>query len=477
MITLPLHYPVTSHTDFVTAGSTFVVVKGMKKNGVCFIEEAIKRGATKIVLEHDVLLDESISNLIVTQKIEVIRVDNSRYALALLSAQAAGNPANQLRIFGITGTKGKTTSAYLLRSVFREAGYKTGLLSTAENMILDTKFPTSLTTPQPDYIHQFLRMCVDEGVTHVVMEVAAQALTLHRVAGIIFDGIIMTNFAREHLEFYASMDDYLSAKLSIINQLASDGFMVVNDDDEAFAVIPHIKYGYGLMKTNSYAHAEYDSFRPIKMQVISHTNVLSIDAPTLYGLYNVYNILGVVTLALLLKIPHAVIQQALAKFKHVPGRCERYELANGATCFMDIAHNPLSFEAFLSLVRPMTSHLIVVFGAGGDRDPGRRPLMGAIVARYADIMVITEDNPRSEDPYDIACQIIAGVSEKDAHKIVLLINRVDGIHYACSQSTKDSIVVLLGKGAESQQIYKDTIIPFSESQIISEWNASFKNNC
>src|SRR6266446_6278239 len=207
-IAFPSIFPVTCHTDFVGQNCCFVAIEGYADNGIKYIKQAIEKGARTIVVHHNCLLDDELCAFMQVHNITLKRVDNTRMALAKLSAEAAGFPAQQLKIIGITGTKGKTTTSFLLEHILQSAGYKTALISSAKNRINGHDFPAPLTTPQPDYLQQFLKLCVEHGVDYVVMEVAAQALTLHRVEGIIFCGVIFTNFSLEHLEFYPTLDEY-----------------------------------------------------------------------------------------------------------------------------------------------------------------------------------------------------------------------------------------------------------------------------
>ena len=230
-INFPLHFPVACHTDNVGPGSTFVAIQGMSLDGVQFIPEAIKRGATTIVLEHNAILPTAIAETMQKNAVRIERVDNARLALAQLSAHAAGYPAKKLRIIGITGTKGKTTTTFLLEHLFKTAGYKTALISSIKNSINGNDLPTPFATPLPDYLHQFLSQCVNHDVEIVLMEVAAQAVSLHRVEGIEFDGLIFTNFSLEHLEFYASMETYFDAKSTLFKQATSHAPLLINADD------------------------------------------------------------------------------------------------------------------------------------------------------------------------------------------------------------------------------------------------------
>lgn len=431
----PKIYPVACHTDNVGPGSTFIAIKGMAFDGVDYIMLAMQKGATKIVVARDVHFQHD--------DIEVVHVDDTRRALAELSAQAHDYSARKLKLIAITGTKGKTTSTFLLEHILRVAGYKTALLSTVKNSINGVDLPTKLTTQQPDYLHVFFDLCVEQGVEFVVMEVAAQAFSLQRVYGLQFDAAIFTNFSKEHGEFYATMDDYFAAKKQILSYLKEDAPLLLNKDDQRVANLA----------------TEYDGSVFFDQQ-----HVYSCSA--LIGGFNQYNIAGVTECAAKLGLQSEQIQKALDSFVGVPGRLEKYELPNGALGIVDYAHNPSSYEAVLSELRKQTQHLIVVFGCGGDRDASRRPVMGSIASHYADCVVLTSDNPRSEDPATIVRDICAGITEVEQRKIIIELDRERAIQKAYELSRAGSIIALLGKGPDEYQIIKGVTTFFSDKMVL-----------
>jgi len=472
---MPRIFPVTCHTDFVGQGSCFVAIEGYADNGINYIRQAIKNGACTVVVHHDTLLDDELNVCIKEQAVFVDRVANTRKALAELSAQAAGFPAKKLKIIGITGTKGKTTTSFLLEHILHSAGYKTALISSAKNRICGNEFPAPLTTPQPDYLQQFLRLCVENDVDYVVMEVAAQALTLYRVEGVIFCGIIFTNFSHEHLEFYATLSDYFAAKSLIFSMAADEAPLLINADDEHGRKLLRyyesaLSYGFDVTK-------KYDGYRgAFTIEPVStislHVNYkgvgINLVCPALFGAYNAYNVLASASMALQLHVQPSVIQNALQTFAGVPGRLQEHLLPNGARCFIDYAHNPESFQAVLSTLRVLTSQLIVIFGAGGGRDKQKRPIMGHIASAIADIVILTSDNPRLENPAVIVADIVAGISESLHHKIVQELDRKKAIEAAYVLSDNGSIIVLLGKGPDEYQIIGTTKHYFSEQGILEQ---------
>ncbi len=447
-------YPVACHTDYIGVGSTFVAINGFSENGISFIPDAIKKGATCVVIEHDVVLSQAILALVEQKGVIIERVPNTRKALALKSAQAAGFPAKKLNIIGITGTKGKTTTAYLLAHILKTSGYKTALLSSVSNAIQDHTFTAPLTTAQPDYLHQFLKQCVDENVEWVVMEVAAQAVSLHRIEGIPFDAIIMTNIAREHLEFYTSIEEYAQAKQQLISYAKPGAPIWMNQDD---ARLENMKtdntHWFGVHHSSELQGCldQTDSFS-LAASVIHKKTEYTISCSALSGEYNLYNVLAATAGALHAHVSWPEIQNALQTFPGIAGRLELYALPNGATAVIDHAHNPLSFSVLLKTLRAQTDHLIVLFGAGGERDQGRRPEMGRITSEYADCVIITTDNPRSEDPQQIVSEIAQGIAQELQHKISIELDRQRAIHVAYEQSHAGSIIALLGKGSEGYQV-------------------------
>ncbi len=474
-IAMPTVFPVTCHTDHVGKGSTFVTIDGYVENGIKYIIEAIERGAHCVVVQHDALLDGYVSEYIAQRGVIVQRVEDTRQALAQLSAQAAGFPAKKLNIIGITGTKGKTTTSFLLEHFLRAAGYKTGLISSAGNKICNVMMPPCLTTPQPDYLHQFLKLCIDNHVEYVVMEVAAQALTLHRVKDIHFYGVIFTNFSHEHLEFYPTLADYCAAKNQIFSMACLGAPLVVNLDDaegirikEKLAGKNIIGYGFGVQAELAHYKGTYDSVSHTLTMYTADIDKRVLQCPVLIGQHNGYNILAASAMAYELGVPFHVHCRALAEFTGVPGRLQQINLPNGARAYIDYAHNPSSFEAILSTFRPLTDHLIVVFGAGGGKDVLKRPIMGYIASEYADLVILTSDNPRLENPETIIADICEGIEEKNRYKIVQILDREKAICQAYAYSQKGSIIAILGKGSDEYQIIGMIKYPFSEQTILQQ---------
>ena len=467
----PDTFPVTCHTRHVSHGSVFVAIKGIKEDGVTYIPEAIERGACEIILAHDAQIPQKIEELILSTQVKITRSSNPRLSLALLSAQAADYPSHKLRIIGVTGTKGKTTTSYLLEHILKEAGFKTALLTTVVNRINDVLIPTPLTTPQPDYLHQFLKLCVQESIDYVVMEVSAQALTFNRIDGILFDGVIFTNFEQDHLDYYKTMETYFQAKCQLFSYRKQGALACLNTDDPWLTTLissyAHV-CTFGVSKQGLHVRAKLiDEQRDaVRFTLEIAEKQAYVECPALMGRYNVYNCLAAATMALQLGIDMQTIITSLKTFSKVPGRLERYHLPNGAIGLVDYAHNPSSCEAVLALLSTLTDHLIVVLGAGGDRDRLKRPKMGAIAARYAQIFVLTSDNPRSENPEDIANEIMSGIAPDLHGKVIRELDRKSAIYKAYALSRHGSIIAVLGRGPEEFQTLATSKIRLVDAEVM-----------
>ncbi len=468
-IIFPSVYPVTAHTDYVGQGTTFVAISGVKLNGIDFIPLALQKGATKIVVQNDVVLSVEIKNLILHHRAELVYVSNCRKALSELCAQALDYPAKKLKIVGVTGTKGKTSTCYMTYHMLHALGYKVALISTVEKRIGSELINVALTTPLPDQIQVFLDMCVKHNVEYVVMEVSAQALTLQRVEGIDFDAGVFTNFSHEHLEFYKDLQEYFEAKKLLFAKVKNAKNMFINKDDQygeqlaqefsscsTFSLHDKKATVYGCMHEkigNNFIHVQIDG------------TIYEFFLPLL-GIFNVYNLLGVIGMFYALGIDLKKAKNSLKELPHVPGRMEQYHLKNGARCFIDYAHNPSSFEAVLSTLRSLTPHLIVVFGAAGNRDPQKRPLMGAIAQKYCDVVILTSDNPRDENPITIAKDVEKGFVASTNFDFYKELNRVKAIELGYELTKPGSILAILGKGRDEYQIVGGLTFPFKERSII-----------
>jgi UDP-N-acetylmuramyl-tripeptide synthetase len=440
-------FPVTCHTKHVGPGSTFVAIDGFKVQGSSFIPEAIERGATKIVVNRDVQ---------VPNHVELLVVDDCRKALAELSSAALGNPASKLKIIGITGTKGKTSTTFLIGHIL---GDKTALLGSVKNRIGQEEFDSELTTPESDYIHMFFDECVRRGIEYVIMEVSSHAIALQRVHGISFDCIGFTNLAPEHMDFHPTMEHYFETKCRIFSQLKPGGCIVINGDDawgRRVALKNVITFGFegtcGVVKND---------ITGLVIRVDEET----FSIPAMFGLFNAYNVMMAILVCRCLGVK--VIAERLLTFGGVPGRLQMHKLQNGAIAFVDYAHNPSSVEAVLKTLRSLSDHVIVVFGCGGNRDTTKRPVMGRLAAEYGDEVIVTDDNPRDEDREVIIDQIFQGISaDVCSYRIP---DRAQAIQKAVACSRAGSVIALLGKGHESYYLCKGVKYYFNDLEEIKKY--------
>lgn len=483
----PTPYPVTCHTSKVGPGSTFVAIKGHSANGLDFIQQAVERGATTIIAEHQ---DEAAITHI--PGITYQFVDNARIALAERAAQALDYPAKKLKIIGVTGTKGKTTTTFMTEHVLRHAGFKTALLGGVYNKIGYHKESSPLTTMGADDLHIFFAQCVKAEVEYVVMEASAHTTSQHRTHGIEFEALGFTNFGQDHLDYYGTMEKYFEAKLAFLPQIKKGHTLVVNaDNDWSGKIIDHLKKtgldkSVKLVTISNWQEAVNrfniitDGFDGLTLEITTpheaESGVFACDAitvnfttPLIAGEFNAYNLVMAGTLCAAVGISWNIITEALHSFAGTPGRLQQHRLANGARAFVDFAHNPSSFEAVLKVLRPLTSHLIVLFGCGGNRDTSKRPLMGALAAHFGDLVIVTDDNPRNEDRMAIIEGIIGGAAPEDLHKLVIEPDRKAAVKRAVAEAKPHSIVALLGKGHEQYYLINGLKIEYNDWDEIEQY--------
>ncbi len=470
---LPKHYPVTCHTDHVGTGSTFVAIKGLRDDGAGYITHALQKGATTIITEQTPE-QANIERLCTTHNARLIIVPNARQALAEESSKQLGYPCQKLKIIGITGTKGKTTTTYLTEHILRSAGYKTAIISTIVNRILDEAESSTNTTPNSDYLQMFFAECIKRGVEYVVMEVSSHALDFYRVHGVTFAGIGFTNLAPEHMDFYATLNDYFASKARLFSHIKAEGIIVINTDNEwgikAISIAEH--YATNMHATTLSFGQQPTAKAPFAIQQTSFDGIAitlhnqTLHCPTLFGTYNCYNLTMATLLSLAANISLASIAAALKTFPGVPGRLQRHILKNGAHAFVDYAHNPSSFEQVLSTLRQHTTNLIVVFGCGGNKDTTKRPVMGKLAAAFADKVIVTDDNPRYENRQAIINEIIAGIPQEHVSKVITEPDRRKAIALAAALSQPGSIIALLGKGHETYYLIEGQTYHFDDFEEI-----------
>lgn len=429
-------------TREMNPGSLFVALPGYKTDGHRYIEEALRLGAAAVVCEQP---PEGTGPW--------IRVPDARAALAALSSNWFSHPAKELVVIGVTGTNGKTTTTYLMKSVLEQTLHaKVGLIGTNQNMIGEQVMPAHRTTPESYEVQKLLREMVDAGCSHAVMEVSSHALVLHRVDGVPFEAGIFTNLTQDHLDFHKTMEDYRAAKGLLFRQSATGIF---NLDDPAGAYYvqesPCKVFTYSENKDAADLTAKNLRLFPdrVEFEAVAVGAISRVKLP-IPGGFTVYNALGVIACCLTLGIPLYEVAAALGNARGVKGRIEVVPTPADYTVLIDYAHTPDALENILTTVRDFTKgRVLCLFGCGGDRDRSKRGLMGGIASDLADFTVITSDNPRTENPEDIIADIMQGFRSDAPHAVVP--DRREAIRFILGEAKPDDVVVLAGKGHETYQ--------------------------
>ena len=450
----------------VKPGFLFVAIEGFQTDGHLYIEDAIKAGALAVLLQNEAEVPTGVTK---------IWVENSREALALLAASFYGHPSSKMRLVGITGTNGKTTTSYLISSIYRHAGQKVGIVGTIANYIGERKLDVSHTTPEASDLQKLLRDMVDSKVDSAVIEVSSHALSLDRVKSCEFDVAVFTNLTQDHLDFHRDMDDYLQSKIKLFKDIgegvkSGPKFVVINRDDSCApkiiseAKVPVITYGLhgdaDVKAVDIEASGQGSSFTVSSRQGSIRLN------SKLGGLFNVYNALAAFAVGLGSGLSPEMVAESLEKVDGVPGRFELLNCGQDFTVVVDYAHTPDGLENILKSARSITSgRLIIVFGCGGDRDRTKRPIMGRIAGLYSDLPIITSDNPRTEDSVSILRDVEEGINKvmkPGQYRIIL--DRREAIREAIMEAKKGDLVILAGKGHEDYQIIGDQKIYFNDRE-------------
>lgn len=437
----------------------FFAVTGFSVDGHNFVDKAIEKGAVAVIVEKDVPLREGIT---------YIKVSNCRRALAKGAANYYDNPSKKMKLIGITGTNGKTTSAFMLKGILEEAGYKVGLIGTIANYIGDEELHAERTTPESLELQELFNEMVEKRVDYCVMEVSSHSLELSRVYGIEFEEAIFTNLTQDHLDFHKTFENYFLAKAKLFNMSKSS---IINIDDEYGKRLVNLASGkvttYSLINESDLKGEDINlKSTGIQFTLEMNKEKYAVEG-AIPGRYNVANALGCIGVALNEGIDIKIIISALKKVM-VPGRCENVTLGRnlGFEVIRDYSHTPDSLKNILENLRELTTgKLICVFGCGGDRDKTKRPIMGDIGTSLSDLAIITSDNPRSEDPEEILKDIVAGVK---TNNYKLIENRKQAIKEALLMADQGDIIVIAGKGHETYQILKDKTIHFDEKEVVAE---------
>lgn len=459
---------IAKSSNEVKEGYLFVAIKGFTVDGHNFIEDAIKNGATAVMVEEGC----DLKSIKFKEDTIIIMAKSTREGLAIVSSNFYNNPSTKFKLIGVTGTKGKTTTTYMIKEILEKAGQKVGLIGTIATYINGKKIKDSeRTTPESLELQQLFAQMVEEGVETVVMEVSSQSLKLHRVDGCQFDIAVFTNFSEDHIseKEHPNMEDYFNSKLKLF-KMCKTGY--VNADDLHTAKIPKLLpdndiITYGIDNYCNFLAKDItitNSYVDFKVKLGTRNERVKTFIP---GRFSVYNSLAAISIGLKLGCSPENIKEALLEVR-VPGRSELVDNKKELTIMIDYAHSPESLENILNAVKSYTrGKVISLFGCGGDRDSGKRAIMGEISGRIADYTIITSDNPRTEDPEKIVNQIEEGIKKTNG-KYVCIVDRIEAMKHAVQIAKKNDIVVLAGKGHETYQIIGHEKYPFDEKEIIKE---------
>ena len=447
----------------VTESYLFVAIKGLQSDGHDFIDKAIASGATAVVCQHMPSLAVEGVNYIV--------VSDTQAALAILASNWYDQPSKSISLVGVTGTNGKTTVSSLLHQLFSRAGYPCGLISTIKILVGTDAHPTSHTTPDPLVINSYLQQMVLAGMSYCFMEVSSHGIAQKRIQGLQFKGAIFTNLSQDHLDYHKTFAGYRDTKKLLFDGLSKQAFAITNSDDKnGLFMLQNSaakKYSYGLK-----------SLADFKAQILENQfsgQLLKINQQELWtsllGEFNAYNLLAIYATATLLGLEDLEVLEHLSALENVAGRFQYVVSKEGITAIVDYAHTPDALANILDTIeriRTKNERLITVVGCGGDRDQGKRSLMGGIAAEKSDTIIFTSDNPRSENPSVIIEQMETGVSASDIKKILVIENRKQAIKTACQLAGPKDIILIAGKGHEDFQEINGVRTPFSDFEIVKE---------
>lgn len=463
---------ITADSRTVQEGSLFICLVGATVDGHSFVEKAVQDGAVAVVVSKPVAVPDHVA---------VIYVEDTRQALQAAVPFFYDYPASKMRMIGVTGTNGKTTTTHIIAHLLRSQGYTVGVIGTVHILIDDQSYPIHNTTPDVADLQQILQQMVDAGVTHCIMEVSSHALALGRTAGVEYDTAVFTNLTQDHLDFHKTFDNYLAAKAKLFKQVSASyqvkegkGAVINVDDAYGQAIVdvttsPMITYsteGKGSMNASDLTVTAKSSQFTLNYDGQSYPISTKIA-----GMFNVYNTLAAVGATLYEGLSMEEIVKGLATFTAVPGRFELIEEGQDFAVVVDYAHTPDGLENILQTAKKIVENrILVVFGCGGDRDATKRPIMGRIAAQFGDRVFVTSDNPRTEDPVQIVKDVEVGVREglHDDVSYEVIVDRREAIHKAIAEATTGDVVIIAGKGHEDYQILKDETIHFDDREVARE---------
>lgn len=443
--------------------SLFIAVKGTQADGHTYINDVISKGAIAVLCEE---FPE-----VLNEKVTYVKVKDTSAALGIIAANFYDNPSEKLKLVGVTGTNGKTTTVTLLFNLFKKLGYKTGLLSTVKNQIINEVMPSTHTTPDAIQLNALLKQMLDKGCTHCFMEVSSHAVVQNRIGGVVFAGGVFTNITHDHLDYHKTFDEYIKAKKRFFDGLGSSAFALTNKDDANGEV----------MLQNTKASKKTYSLRSMadyKCKVVENQFsglLLNIDNQEVWskliGSFNAYNLLAVYATAILLKEDKTNVLTTLSSLTSVEGRFQYIRTDEGVIGIVDYAHTPDALVNVLKTImdiRTGNEQVITVVGCGGDRDAAKRPMMAKIACDLSNKVILTSDNPRSEDPDAIIKQMQSGVDAVNHKKTISITDRSEAIKTACSYAKPGDIILVAGKGHEKYQEIKGVKHDFDDMQVLQE---------
>lgn len=445
-----------------TVNGLFIAIKGFTTDGHHYIKAAIENGAKTLIVEDEVSVEQ--------EDITIVRVADTRIVMAQIATNFYDRPSSKLDLVGVTGTNGKTSITFLLGQILEVYKQKIGIIGTIENRIGTTILKSQHTTPESADLQKLLHTMYEEEVSHCLMEVSSHALELHRVDGCDFKIGMFTNLTQDHLDFHKTMDNYAKAKAKLF-KLCQMG--IINNDSPYAQVMKEEAtcevITYGIDTCSDYRASDiHISALGVTYTLTTTEGVYTVNVP-IPGKFTVYNTLAVICAANKLGLPMTHILEALKSVKGVPGRVQSFSSPKGYSVLVDYAHTPDGLENVLETIKQFAKgRIITVFGCGGDRDNTKRPIMGEVAAAYSDEVIITSDNPRSEDPFTILDQVEVGV-KKHSVDYVKMEDRKEAIYHALARAGQDDVVLIAGKGHENYQILKDRIIHFDDSEIVRDF--------
>lgn len=450
-------------------GDCFVAIQGAATDGHSFIQTAISKGAKVVVMERDDVMPDSF--FMHHGAIKIV-VPDSRKALAVMSANYFGHPSKKLEMVGVTGTNGKTTTTYLIKSILEAAGKKVGLIGTIEYRIGNEVLPATHTTPESLELNDLLSTMVDRGCSSVSMEVSSHALHQSRVFGLNYKVAVFTNFTQDHLDYHGSMEEYFRTKRTLFTDMKPSCAVTNKDDEWGMKIVIDsssqcLTYSATISADATATGVEL-SMEGTRFTVAYKGEMTSVSSQ-LVGRFNVYNILAAFSTGIALGISKQDIQRGIANLTSVKGRFERITSSRGWTAIIDYAHTPDALEKCLRAIHEVLpvkkrGRIITVFGAGGDRDRTKRPRMGKVVSDLSDVVIITSDNPRTEAPDKIIDDIAAGIARRDG--IHRQVDRKKAIEQATTAAAAGDVVLIAGKGHEEYQVIGKERIHFSDREVV-----------